>query len=89
MFDALVTLYKSVNLSRIMLFKNKLTRTRMSKIDTIASYLMKITEFRDKHVAIEELSDESELVQKNLNGFFLSWHHFVPCICAREKLPTL
>nr|KUM47387.1 hypothetical protein ABT39_MTgene5572 [Picea glauca]QHR89570.1 hypothetical protein Q903MT_gene3592 [Picea sitchensis] len=88
MFDALVTLYQSVNLSRIMLLKNKLTRTRMSKIDTIASYLMKITELRDQHVAIGELSDESELVRKTLNGFGLSWHHFVQCICAREKLPT-
>jgi hypothetical protein len=33
--------------------------------------------------------DQIELVWITLNHFGPSWHHFVQCICAREKLPTL
>jgi 2-phosphoglycerate kinase len=77
MFDALVMLYQSVNLSHKMLLKNKLTGTRMSKTNTVASYLMKITELRDQLAAIGEHIDESELVWITLNGFGPSWHHFV------------
>jgi hypothetical protein len=43
MFNALTTLYQSVNISRKMLLKNKLTQTHMSNSNTMASYLMKIT----------------------------------------------
>ena len=44
MYDALDSLYQSVNVSRNILLRNKLTTTHMRKIDTIGSYLMKIVE---------------------------------------------
>lgn len=47
MYDALGTLYQSVNISRKMLLKNKLNATRASKTDRVTSYLMKIAELRD------------------------------------------
>ena len=47
MYDALGTLYQSVNISRKMLLKNKLNATRTSKTDRVTSYLMKIAELRD------------------------------------------
>jgi hypothetical protein len=44
MYEALISLYQSVNVSRKMLLKNKLTSMCMSDTDMVASYLMKITE---------------------------------------------
>jgi len=52
MYDAFLILYQSVNVSRKMLLKNKLNTTRMSKTDTITSYLMKIAELREHIVTI-------------------------------------
>jgi hypothetical protein len=49
-------------MSRRMLLKNKLTSTCMSKIDTVASYLMKITEMRDQQAALDDKVEENELV---------------------------
>lgn len=77
MFDALVTLSQSVNLSRKVLLKKKLTGTHMSKIDTVASYLMKITELRDQLATIGDNIYESKLVRITPNSFGPYWHHFV------------
>jgi hypothetical protein len=52
---------------RKLLLKNKLTHTCMSNIDTVASYLMKITELRDQHFAISMKIDDEELVPIALN----------------------
>jgi hypothetical protein len=52
-----------------MLLKDKLTNAYKSKTTIVASYLTKITELRDQHVAIREQIDDSELVQITLNGF--------------------
>ena len=42
MYDALESLYQSVNVSRKMILRNNLTTTHLRKIDTIGIYLMKI-----------------------------------------------
>jgi hypothetical protein len=88
MFDALVTLYQSENINWKMLCRNKLRATRMSKTDTIATYLMKITELHDQLAAIGEEVKSEELVPIALNGFSSSWQPFVQGVCAQEKLPT-
>jgi hypothetical protein len=77
MFDALGTLYQSVNVSRKMLLKNKFNTTCMSKIDTVTSYLMKIVELRDWIVVVVDIVEDSELVWISLNGFSPPWHNFV------------
>jgi hypothetical protein len=68
MYDALVTLYQSVNISHEML-KNKLTTTDMSNTNTKASYLIKINELRDQLVSIKMKVGDEELVPIALNGF--------------------
>jgi hypothetical protein len=62
MYEALITLYHSVNIFRKMLMKNKLTSMHLSDIDTMASYLLKITELRDQLVAITMKVIDEELV---------------------------
>jgi hypothetical protein len=89
MYDALGTLYQSVNVSRKMLLKNKLTSTCMSKTDTVASYLMKIAELRDQIAAVGDTVEDNELVWISLNGFSPPWHNFVQVICGWENLPDL
>jgi len=69
MHTALVTLYQSENMSKRMLLKNKLTSTRMSMTNTLASYLMKLIEFGDQLVAAGDMVEDNELVWINLNGF--------------------
>jgi hypothetical protein len=59
----------------------------MSKSNTVASYLMRITHIRDRLVAIGEEVDDTKLVNVALNGFPGSWEPFVQGICARQKLP--
>jgi hypothetical protein len=59
----------------------------MSKANTIASYLMRITQIRDQFVAIGDEIDDRKLVNLVLNGFIGSWKPFVQGICAREKFP--
>jgi hypothetical protein len=49
----------------------------MSKSDTVASYLMRITQIRDQLAAIGEAVDDTELVNVALNGFPGSWEPFV------------
>jgi len=48
MYDALVGLYQSSNANRKLIFKHKLHSVEMSKLDTTACYLMRITQIRDE-----------------------------------------
>jgi len=49
--------------------------------------LMKISQFKDQLISINEQIDDSELTTLTLNGFPTSWRPFVQGICARNKLP--
>jgi hypothetical protein len=62
MYTALVTLYYSENMSKRMLLKNKLTSTCISMTNTVASYLMKIIELRDRLATVGDKVEEKELV---------------------------
>lgn len=53
MYDALGTLYQSVNISKKMLLKNMLTSTCMRKTDTRVSYLMDMKELSDQIAVVE------------------------------------
>jgi hypothetical protein len=87
MYDALVGLYQSGNTSRKLTLRHQLQSVEMSSSDTVASYIMRITQIRDQLVAIGEAVDDTALVNVALNGFPGSWEPFVQGICAREKLP--
>jgi hypothetical protein len=71
MYDALGTLHKSVNVSKKMILKNKITSTHMRKIDTIASYLMKISKLRNEVATVGDTIEDIKLAQIFLNGFTL------------------
>ena len=52
MYDALVGSYQCGNTNRKLILRHRLRSVEMSKSDTIASYLMRITQIRDQLVAI-------------------------------------
>jgi hypothetical protein len=87
MYDALVSLFQSDNMSREMILKTKLRECRMSSSGNVTSYLMRITQIHDQLVVVGETVLDAELVNVALNGFSKSWEPFIMGICAREKLP--
>ena len=87
MYDALVSLFQSDNMSREMILKTKLRECRMSSSSNVTSYLMRITQIHDQLVVVGETVLDAELVNVALNGFSKSWEPFIMGICAREKLP--
>jgi hypothetical protein len=87
-YDALITLYQSVNVPCKMLTKDELFATHMSDKDTVTSYLMRITKLQNQCVAIKMKIKNKELVPIALNGFSSSWEPFVQGVCAHEKLPN-
>jgi hypothetical protein len=82
MYDALVGLYQSENANRKLILRHKLQSVEMSKLDTVASYLMRITQICDQLVSIGEAVDVTKLVNVALNGFFGSGEPFVQGICV-------
>ena len=58
MYDALVGLYQSGNTSRKLTLRHQLQSVEMSSSDTVASYIMRITQIRDQLVAIGEAVDD-------------------------------
>jgi hypothetical protein len=87
MFDAMVSLYQSENINKKMILRNKLKSIEMTRLDTVTSYLMKVTRIHDQLAAVGEKIADAELVNMALNGFPTSWEPFVKGICARENLP--
>jgi hypothetical protein len=82
MFDALVSLYRSQNIKK-MILQNKLRSIVMTRSDTVAGYLMKISQIRDQLEAFGEKVEYAELASMALIGFPASWEPFVKGICAR------
>jgi hypothetical protein len=59
----------------------------MTKLDTVTSYLTKITQVRDQLAVVGEVMSNEELVRTALDGFSKPWTPFIKGIVAREKLP--
>lgn len=82
MCDALITLYRCVNISHKIMIKSKLTA------DIVTSYLVNIIKLWDQPATTEMTMENEEMVLVELNGFSSSREPFVQGVCAHEKLPT-
>jgi hypothetical protein len=69
MWEALTKLYQSGNQNKKMVLREKLRGTKMSKTDTVTSYLTRISQVRDELMAVGEVFKDDELVRTTLNGF--------------------
>jgi hypothetical protein len=59
-FDALVSLYQSRNINRMMLLQNKLKSIVMTKSNTVIIYLMKIKQSCDQLVLVREKVEDAD-----------------------------
>jgi hypothetical protein len=88
MFVARMNLFQNGNTNRKMVLREKLRDTKMTKLDTVTSYLIKITQVHDQLVVVGEVVSNEELVRTALNGFSKPWAPFIKDIVAQEKLPN-
>jgi len=87
-YDALVKWYARSNTNRKLALKNRLHNIAMTKSEYVVSYLMNISQVRDKPIPIRHTIEGLELVSIILNGFYPSWEQFIQGIYVRSKLPT-
>jgi hypothetical protein len=76
MYDALKNMFESNNTIKALTFKNQLQHIKMTKVDTVATFFMKILEIRDQLRAIGETISDRELVLTTLNALPRHWNHF-------------
>ena len=69
-----------------MVLREKFKSTKMSKIDSVASYLTRISQVRDELMVVGEKVKDEELVRTTLNGFSKKWAPFVKGVVARENI---
>jgi hypothetical protein len=88
MYDALTNLFSIRNIGQVMSLKNELCDMKMNDDDSIASYLVRISQLRDQLQAIEEIISEKELVNIVLNGLPKTWDAFAASTNTRKEYPT-
>jgi hypothetical protein len=71
-----------------MSLKNELCDMKMNDDDSIASYLMRISQLRDQLQAIEEIISEKELINIVLNGLPKTCDAFSVSMNTRKEYPT-
>ena len=88
MWESLGNLYQSSNQNRKMVLREKLRSTKMSKGESMTSYLTRVSQVRDELAAVGEVVDRAALIRVALNGFSKSWESFVQGIVAKENMPS-
>ena len=88
MWEALTNLYKRSNENTKMVLSEKLKSIRMTKDESVTSYLTKINQVRNELGMFGEKVDGSELVRITLNGMKNPWTVFVEAIVSRENTPS-
>jgi hypothetical protein len=78
-FDALKKFFESKNTNKSISLKHELQNIKMTKADTIATF-MKIAEIRDQLGTIGEIISNRELVMLTLNGIPSHWEPFIQSI---------
>jgi hypothetical protein len=67
--------------------REKLKSIKMTKTESVATYLTKITQMRDYLGVVGEVVVDNELVRTALNEVTKQWVVFVEGIVARQNLP--
>jgi hypothetical protein len=88
MWQSLCILYQSPNQNQKMVLQEKLRGTKMTKTDTVTSFLVRFSQIHDELVVMGEVVDPVELVRTTLNGFSKPRESFVRGIVAKEHIPS-
>ena len=87
MWDTLKQLFKANNENRKMALKDKLHNVKMTKDESVTSYLTWVAQVKDELAAVGETVSDSKLVRISLKGFTKKWEVFFKSIVGRETLP--
>jgi 2-phosphoglycerate kinase len=82
MFLTLTNLFYNNNENHKMVLRDRLRNTKMSKADSVTSYLTRISQVCDQLGAVSETMTDVELVRVALNGSTKTWTSFIEGICA-------
>jgi hypothetical protein len=88
MYEALKGMFESDNTLRALTLKSQLQNTKMTKGDTVALLLMKLSDIKEQLETIGEIMSDRELVLTTLQNLPKSWEPFIQSISGREALPT-
>ena len=80
MFVFLNKLCENSNINRKISLRQQLSNIKMTKSDSVASYLVNIFEIRDQLSTIGESIEYRELIMMTLNGFPSSLELFIQSI---------
>ena len=86
MWKALKDLFQSSSNHRKLVLKDKLTKIKMEKGDTIQKYLKKFFQCWDELGSIGITVADDDLVSLALLGLPKSWHNYQDYVNGREKL---
>lgn len=86
LWEALTKLYQSDNHNRKIVLREKLRNTKISKNDTMASNLTRVSQIRDQLGAIGEKVKDEELIRTTMNGFSKKWDPFVKGVVDHENI---
>ena len=88
MWDVLKQLFEAKNKNQKMALKDKLHNVKMTKDESVTSYLTRVAQIKDEVAVVGETISDLELVRIALKGSTKKWEVFVKCIVGREKLPN-
>ena len=77
MFDVLKKLFENSNINRALALRQQLSNIKMTRSDSVASYLMKISEIRDQLSTFGGEIEDREFVMMTLNGLPHYWKPFI------------
>ena len=68
-----------------MTLRKQLKNVNIQNAQTIQSYFMRVSQIKEKIVAVEEKVENADVVISTLNGLLGSWDSFMLGMCTRRK----
>jgi hypothetical protein len=87
MYGALKKMFERNNTNKALTLKHQLQNIKMTKVENIATFFMRISDIRDQLGAIGETISDKELVMTTLNALPRHWEPFLQSISGRAYLP--
>jgi hypothetical protein len=87
MCDALKRMFERNNTNKSLSLKHHLQNIKMTKVETIATFFMRISKIRDQLGAIGETITNIERCMTTLNSLPRHWEPFIQSISGRADLP--
>jgi len=87
-YDTLVKLYETKSTSQKRLLKSQLCSLKMESDESVNSFFTKISNLKDKLLAIGVSTDDDDLVQIVFDGLSLAWEQFLVAVNGRGVEPS-